>query len=59
MRFKPDDMTQADFVAACDHVTKLLAQALQRFGGSISAEHGIGLVKKAYLWARALRQKSP
>jgi FAD/FMN-containing dehydrogenase len=27
----------------------LLAQALERHGGSISAEHGIGLVKKAYL----------
>ncbi|NEL40727.1 MAG: FAD-binding oxidoreductase, partial [Xanthomonas perforans] len=48
---KPDDTSQADFVAACDQVTKLLAQALQRFGGSISAEHGIGLVKKAYLWS--------
>ncbi|AZR22692.1 FAD-binding oxidoreductase [Xanthomonas vasicola] len=48
---KPDDTSQADFVAACDQVTKLLAQALQRFDGSISAEHGIGLVKKAYLWS--------
>ncbi|MCF5959836.1 FAD-binding oxidoreductase, partial [Xanthomonas perforans] len=48
---KPDGTSQADFVAACDQVTKLLAQALQRFDGSISAEHGIGLVKKAYLWS--------
>lgn len=46
---KPADMTQADFVCDCEQVTKLLAQALKAHGGSISAEHGIGLVKKAYL----------
>ena len=42
-------MAQADFVADCDRVTKLLAERLQAHGGSISAEHGIGLVKKPYL----------
>lgn len=46
---KPGDMAQADFVAECEQVTKLLAKVLQANGGSISAEHGIGLVKKAYL----------
>jgi FAD/FMN-containing dehydrogenase len=46
---KPDDLDDAAFVAQCEQVTKLLAAALQRHGGSISAEHGIGLVKKAYL----------
>ena len=46
---KPGDMAQADFVTDCERVTKLLAQVLQRHGGSISAEHGIGLVKKPYL----------
>jgi len=46
---KPDDMEQADFVHDCERVTKILADLLQRFGGSISAEHGIGLVKKPYL----------
>ncbi|RZA24221.1 MAG: FAD-binding oxidoreductase, partial [Lysobacteraceae bacterium] len=30
-------------------VTRLLAEALKRHEGSISAEHGIGLVKKGYL----------
>ena len=48
---KPDGMAQADFVADCERVTKLLAQVLQAHGGSISAEHGIGLVKKPYLWS--------
>jgi len=37
------------FVKDCEHVTELLAQILHRHGGSISAEHGIGLVKKKYL----------
>ncbi|ALN91571.1 FAD-binding oxidoreductase [Lysobacter gummosus] len=46
---KPEDVSDADFVAQCEQVTKLLAASLQRHGGSISAEHGIGLVKKAYL----------
>lgn len=46
---KPDDTADADFVCQCEHVTKLLAQALEMHGGSISAEHGIGLVKKPYL----------
>lgn len=46
---KPDDEADADFIAACEQVTKLLAATLYRHGGSISAEHGIGLVKKPYL----------
>ena len=46
---KPQGMAQGDFVADCERVTKLLAETLQRHGGSISAEHGIGLVKKPYL----------
>ena len=46
---KPASLADADFIAQCEHVTKLLAETLQRHGGSISAEHGIGLVKRAYL----------
>lgn len=46
---RPADVSDADFIAQCEHVTKLLAETLQRHGGSISAEHGIGLVKRAYL----------
>ena len=46
---KPANLDEADFLAQCEHVTRLLAEALARHGGSISAEHGIGLVKKAYL----------
>jgi len=46
---KPAPMDNAVFVHECSRVTRLLAQLLQRHGGSISAEHGIGLVKKAHL----------
>ena len=46
---KPDGMAQDAFVADCERVTKLLARVLQAHAGSISAEHGIGLVKKPYL----------
>jgi FAD/FMN-containing dehydrogenase len=37
------------FVGQCERVTQLLSSMLARHGGSISAEHGIGLVKKPYL----------
>ncbi|MGH8032040.1 MAG: FAD-binding oxidoreductase [Luteimonas sp.] len=46
---QPDAVDDAAFVAQCEHVTKLLASMLHKHGGSISAEHGIGLVKKRYL----------
>lgn len=46
---KPDALADAQFVAECEQVTKLLAESLRRHHGSISAEHGIGLVKKGYL----------
>ena len=46
---KPESLDDATFIAQCEHVTKLLAAALKRHGGSISAEHGIGMVKKPYL----------
>ncbi|GAB2542187.1 FAD-binding oxidoreductase [Rhodanobacter koreensis] len=46
---RPDDLAEGAFIAQCEHVTRLLAATLQRHGGSISAEHGIGLVKRDYL----------
>ncbi|HEX5664090.1 MAG TPA: FAD-linked oxidase C-terminal domain-containing protein, partial [Xanthomonadaceae bacterium] len=46
---KPEGLEQDEFVARCGRVTELLAACLQAHGGSISAEHGIGLVKKPYL----------
>jgi len=46
---KPAELDNAVFVEQCEHVTSLLVEALARHGGSISAEHGIGLVKKPWL----------
>ncbi|BBD80144.1 FAD-binding oxidoreductase [Aerosticca soli] len=46
---KPAAMDDAAFIAECERVTVLLAAVLEKHGGSISAEHGIGLVKRPYL----------
>ncbi len=46
---QPDGVSDGEFMAQCAKVTAVLADLLQQVGGSISAEHGIGLVKKDYL----------
>ena len=46
---KPEGLDYAAFVEQCEHVTTLLVETLERHAGSISAEHGIGLVKKPWL----------
>ena len=52
----PDGMTAADFVRDCEHaVNTLVYDAVGRLGGSISAEHGIGALKRDEL----ARRKSP
>lgn len=46
---KPDAMDADAFEHACERVTGLLCDVLEKHGGSISAEHGVGLLKKPYL----------
>ena len=46
---KPAALSQEAFAERCGGVTAHLAELLERHGGSISAEHGIGLAKKPYL----------
>ncbi|WP_144395216.1 FAD-binding oxidoreductase [Pleionea sediminis] len=46
---KPEDLAVDEFVAQCKQVNPLIFDAIQSLGGSISAEHGVGLVKKDYL----------
>jgi FAD/FMN-containing dehydrogenase len=46
---KPATLDQAAFVARCQTVNERLFSTLQQQGGSISAEHGVGLIKKPYL----------
>lgn len=46
---KSETMTTEDFVARCSPVSNEIGSLLARYDGSISAEHGIGLLKKEYL----------
>lgn len=46
---KPKDLDMATFVKNCQRVDQLLFATIQKFQGSISAEHGVGLSKKPFL----------
>jgi FAD/FMN-containing dehydrogenase len=46
---KPESLSMADFQARCGEVSRWVFEIVQRHGGSISAEHGVGLLKKDYL----------
>ncbi len=46
---KPEDMTKEDFFGKCQQVNKWVFEIVQRYEGSVSAEHGVGMTKKAYL----------
>ena len=46
---KPDALDRADFFAMTKEADRDLFSLVQRHAGSISAEHGIGLLKKAFL----------
>lgn len=45
----PADWSREAFEAECTRVTHKLGEILGEFGGSVSAEHGIGLLKRPYL----------
>lgn len=46
---KPDNLTSEQFVSRCKKVDEVMFKMIERLEGSISAEHGVGLVKKAFL----------
>jgi len=46
---KPDAMSVADFKAESDRVSEQVYGVVEQFKGSVSAEHGVGLLKKAAL----------
>jgi len=46
---KPAALDQADFLARCRQVNEQLFSTIRQHGGSISAEHGVGLIKQPYL----------
>lgn len=46
---KPDSMDTDEFYKTCQTLGKILFQEVGRFQGAISAEHGVGLIKKEHL----------
>ena len=46
---KPESMSKDDFFAECQVVNKYVFETVQKYGGSVSAEHGVGMTKKPYL----------
>src|SRR5690554_5567268 len=46
---KPDDMDKDEFFAKCATVNQWVFEAVQKYNGSISAEHGVGMTKRDYL----------
>ena len=46
---KPENMSKDDFFSECQVVNKHVFETVQRYGGSVSAEHGVGMTKKPYL----------
>ena len=46
---KPETLEVAQFHAKCVNVSSEIGQLLAKYEGSVSAEHGVGLLKKDYL----------
>ncbi len=46
---KPDDMGKDEFFAKCAVVNKQVFEVVEKYNGSISAEHGVGMTKRDYL----------
>lgn len=46
---KPENLTKDEFFAKCQTVNKYVFETVQKYNGSVSAEHGVGMTKKPYL----------
>ncbi|SDB99499.1 FAD-binding oxidoreductase [Acinetobacter boissieri] len=46
---KPQDLSKDEFFAKCQVVNQHVFDTVQKYDGSISAEHGVGMTKKPYL----------
>jgi len=44
---QPESETKAQFLAHTDAINRIVHDVVERFGGSISAEHGIGQLRRA------------
>ena len=54
---KPDDLDIEDFKIECETVNKHVYGLIQQMQGSISAEHGVGMIKKPYLGYSRTKQE--
>ena len=46
---KPEQLAASEFFEKCGKVSDFVFDVVQKHGGSVSAEHGVGLLKKPYL----------
>jgi glycolate oxidase subunit GlcD len=46
---KPESWSKDDFFAECKRVSQFVFEVIEKYQGSISAEHGLGLLKKDFL----------
>lgn len=46
---KPDNLSKEVFFDKCQTVNQYVFETVQKYNGSISAEHGVGMTKKPYL----------
>ena len=46
---KPENLSKDEFFEKCQSVNDLVFQTVKKYGGSVSAEHGVGMTKKPYL----------
>lgn len=46
---KPDALSKDEFFAKCAVVNRQVFETVQKYNGSISAEHGVGMTKRDYL----------
>ncbi len=46
---KPEHLSKDEFFAICQTVNTAVFETVQKYGGSVSAEHGVGMTKKPYL----------
>ncbi|MEY1662853.1 FAD-binding oxidoreductase [Isoalcanivorax beigongshangi] len=46
---KPAELAKEVFFERCNNVSRWVFEIVQRYNGSISAEHGVGMTKKPYL----------
>ena len=46
---KPENLSKDEFFEKCQVVNQYVFETVQKYNGSISAEHGVGMTKKPYL----------